>query len=134
MLARRAWKSRQFEQVYHLKGGILGYLETVPPQDNLWQGECFVFDQRVTVDKNLQPGSHVECLACRRIVSPQEQMRPEYSKGISCPHCIDESSPEQRQRFAERARQFRLAEARGKKHIGVPAAAKPASKKGEPAG
>lgn len=118
-------KSQNFESVYHLKGGILRYLETVPPQDNLWQGECFVFDQRVTVDKNLQPGSYVECLACRRIVSPQEQAQPGYQKGVSCPHCINESSPEQRQRFAERAKQFELAEKRGEKHIGVPFAPKP---------
>ena len=118
-------KSQDFEQVYHLKGGILRYLETVPAQENLWQGECFVFDQRVTVDKNLQPGRYVECLACRRIVSPQEQAMPGYSKGVSCPHCLHESSPEQRQRFAERAKQFELAERRGEKHIGVPLAAKP---------
>ena len=116
-------KSQQFEQVYHLKGGILRYLETVPPSENLWQGECFVFDQRVTVDKNLQPGSYVECLACRRIVSAAEQAQPAYQKGVSCPHCINESSPEQRQRFAERAKQFALAEKRGQRHIGVPFAA-----------
>lgn len=113
-------KSQQYEEVYHLKGGILRYLETVPPDENLWQGECFVFDQRITVDKNLQPGSYVECLACRRILSPQEQAQPGYSKGVSCPHCINETSPEQRQRFAERARQFDLAGKRGEKHIGVP--------------
>jgi UPF0176 protein len=115
-------KSQDFAEVYHLKGGILRYLETVPPAENLWQGECFVFDQRVTVDKNLQPGSYVECLACRRIVSPQEQALPGYQKGVSCPHCIDESSQEQKKRFAERAKQFKLAEARGERHIGVPRA------------
>ena len=115
-------KSQQFDEVYHLKGGILRYLETVPPTENLWEGECFVFDQRVTVDKNLQPGSYVECLACRRIVSAQEQTQPGYKKGVSCPHCINESSEEQRQRFAERAKQFELAERRGERHIGVPRA------------
>lgn len=122
-------KSQDFENVYHLKGGILRYLETVPPEQNLWQGECFVFDQRVTVDKNLQPGSYVECLACRRIVSPQEQAQPEYKKGVSCPHCVNESSPEQKQRFAERAKQFELATRRGQKHIGVPQTAQPSKKK-----
>ncbi len=124
-------KSQNFEQVYHLKGGILRYLETVPPSENLWEGECFVFDQRVTVDKNLQPGSYVECLACRRIVSAEEQAQPGYRKGVSCPHCINESSPEQRARFAERARQFELAAKRGQRHIGVPFK-KPAAKKKKP--
>ena len=122
-------KSQNFEQVYHLKGGILRYLETVPPSENLWQGECFVFDQRVTVDKDLQPGSYVECLACRRIVSAKEQAQPGYKKGVSCPHCINESSPEQRARFAERARQFELAAKRGKRHIGVPFKKSAAKKK-----
>lgn len=117
-------KSQDFEHVYHLKGGILRYLETVPPAENLWEGECFVFDQRVTVDKNLQPGSYVECLACRRIVSAEEQKQPSYRKGVSCPHCINESSPEQRQRFAERARQFELSAKRGQRHIGVPMTSK----------
>jgi UPF0176 protein len=115
-------KSQDFAEVYHLRGGILRYLETVPPDENLWQGECFVFDQRVTVDKNLQPGAYVECLACRRIVSPQQQALPGYEKGVSCPHCIGESSADQKQRFAERAKQFRLAEARGERHIGAPRA------------
>ena len=122
-------KSQDFTEVYHLKGGILRYLETVPQSENLWEGECFVFDQRVTVDKNLQPGSYVECLACRRIVSAEEQTQPSYKKGVSCPHCINESSPEQRARFAERAKQFELAAKRGKRHIGVPFKKSAAKKK-----
>lgn len=113
-------KQEGFEQVYHLKGGILKYLETVPPSENRWRGECFVFDQRVTVDAQLQPGSYVECLACRRIVSAQEQALPSYQKGVSCLHCVNETSPEQKQRFDERAKQFRLAEQRGQRHLGVP--------------
>ena len=113
-------KANGFEQVFHLQGGILKYLETVPPEDNLWQGECFVFDARVAVDKSLQPGHYESCHACGRPVSAQDKSSPDYEAGVSCPRCIDAYTPEQRARFAEREKQVRLAEARGEQHIGVP--------------
>jgi UPF0176 protein len=110
-----------FEQVYHLKGGILKYLEQVPEQESLWQGECFVFDERVTVNHRLQPGSYVQCNACRMPVSSDDLSSPDYQPGISCPHCKDTTSREQRERFAERQKQMRLARERGEHHIGAAA-------------
>jgi UPF0176 protein len=110
-----------FEHVYHLKGGILRYLEQVAEQDSLWEGECFVFDERVAVDHRLQPGSYRQCNACRMPVSNADQSSPDYQPGISCPHCKDTTSREQRERFAERQKQMRLARARGEHHIGAAA-------------
>lgn len=111
-------KSQGFEEVFHLKGGILKYLETVKPEDNLWEGECFVFDHRVAVDKNLQPGEHLLCHACRRPVSPEDQQSPDFVVGVSCPQCVHEFDDERRARFAERQRQVELARQRGDEHIG----------------
>ncbi|MGB1581944.1 MAG: rhodanese-related sulfurtransferase [Nevskiales bacterium] len=111
-------KSQGFEEVFHLKGGILKYLETVKPEDNLWEGECFVFDHRVAVDKNLEPGEYEQCHACRRPITRQEMQSPDYVEGVSCPHCINEYSDERRARFAERQRQIKLARARGEEHLG----------------
>ncbi len=114
-------KSQGFENVFHLRGGILKYLETVESDNNLWEGECFVFDNRVAVDKDLQPGVHDLCHACRRPVSPEDKRSADFVEGVSCPHCINEFSDEQRARFAERQRQVELAESRGDQHIGVKA-------------
>lgn len=110
-------KEQGFDEVYHLEGGILKYLEEMPEQDSAWQGECFVFDQRVAVKHGLELGSYDQCYACRMPLSAEEMQSPLYIKGQSCPHCADEQSDEQKQRFAEREKQMQLAKARGEKHI-----------------
>lgn len=104
--------------VYHLKGGILKYLEEVPPAQSLWHGACFVFDQRVSVEHGLKPGPHIMCHACRRPLWPEDQSRPEYEEGVQCHHCVDEFGPERRAGFRERQHQIRLAAARGTAHLG----------------
>jgi UPF0176 protein len=105
--------------VYHLKGGILKYLEDVPPEESLWQGECYVFDGRVSVGHGLVPGAYDTCHACRRPLSEQDKQHPEYERGAACHRCHAEYSDADRTRFRERQRQMDLAEARGEKHIGV---------------
>jgi UPF0176 protein len=112
-------KSEGLNEVYHLRGGILKYLETVPPEQSLWQGECFVFDQRVTVTQGLEPGSYDLCHACRAPISAADRASPFYVSGVSCPACHAERSDAQRARYAERERQARLAEARGETHLGA---------------
>lgn len=112
-------KTEGVEQVYHLKGGILKYLEDIPAEQSLWQGECFVFDQRVSVGHGLAPGSHALCHACRRPVSVADQTAPEYEPGVSCPACFAERSDAQREGYRERQRQEALAAARGEAHIGA---------------
>ncbi|MGE0622157.1 MAG: rhodanese-related sulfurtransferase [Pseudomonadales bacterium] len=107
-----------FEAVYQLDGGILRYLETVAAGENRWQGECFVFDQRVSVDDALGEGVYRQCFACRQPLTPEDADSPAYVPGVSCPHCIDSLSDEQRASFEERQRQVRLAEARGELHVG----------------
>lgn len=87
-----------FQQVYHLKGGILKYLETVPAAASLWQGECFVFDQRVAMQQGLEPGTHEMCLSCGHPISDQDKAAPGYEAGIACPYCIDELTAEKRRR------------------------------------
>lgn len=107
-----------FEEVFQLDGGILKYLETVPPNDNRWRGECFVFDQRVSVDRELGEGSYEQCYACRRPLTPEDMASEDYVQGVSCPHCVDEQDEAQRAAFAERQRQVELARARGDQHVG----------------
>jgi Predicted sulfurtransferase len=109
-------KEQGFDEVYHLKGGILKYLEEMPKEDSLWEGECFVFDERVTVDHDLNPGEFDQCHACRRPISDEDKRSAQFQLGVSCPKCFDESSPEQKQRFAERQKQIELARARGRQH------------------
>ncbi len=116
-------KEQGFDEVYHLKGGILKYLETVPEKDTLWQGECFVFDDRVTVDHNLQKGHYDLCNACRLPISEEDKQHPCFEQGVSCPHCFGTHSEEQINRFRERENQMRLAEQRGLAHIGKEALA-----------
>ncbi|MFA7555498.1 MAG: rhodanese-related sulfurtransferase [Spongiibacteraceae bacterium] len=111
-------KEQGFEQVYHLKGGILKYLEQVPEAETLWKGECFVFDDRVTVDHKLQTGSYDQCHACRLPITDDDKASEHYVKGVSCPHCYDKTTEAQRQRFLERERQMQLARARGEVHMG----------------
>jgi UPF0176 protein len=111
-------KSLGFDEVYHLKGGILKYLEEVPAEESLWEGECFVFDERVAVDHDLQPGHYVQCHACRMPLDAEELASELYVEGESCPHCYDKTTAAQKQRFREREKQMRLAAERGEEHIG----------------
>jgi len=108
-----------FEAVYQLDGGILSYLERVDAERNRWQGECFVFDQRVAVDDRLEQGSYRQCFACRRALSEADLRSADYVEGVSCPHCVDEQTSTQRASFAERARQESLASRRGARHVGA---------------
>ncbi|KNC66589.1 rhodanese-related sulfurtransferase [Pseudoalteromonas ardens] len=111
-------KEQGFEEVYHLEGGILKYLEDVPKEETMWEGECFVFDNRVAVDHDLNKGSYDQCHACRMPITAEEMQRPEYMEGVSCHHCHDNVTEEQKARFAERQRQMELAKQRGEGHIG----------------
>ncbi len=106
-------------EVYHLKGGILRYLEEMPAEDSTWQGECFVFDGRVSVGHGLQEGPHELCHACRRPILPEDMDRPEYEAGVSCHQCVDETSDSDKARFRERQKQMQLARARGETHLGT---------------
>ena len=112
-------KAEGLDEVYHLKGGILKYLETVPEAESLWEGECFVFDQRVAVGHGLALGSHALCHACRMPVSVEDRASPLYVEGVSCPECHNARDEVQRAGYAERERQMRLAESRGEAHVGV---------------
>lgn len=112
-------KARGVEEVFHLKGGILNYLETVPPAESLWRGECFVFDERVTVGHGLTRGDHVLCRGCRMPVSPVDRTSPAYVEGVSCPHCHGARSDEQKARYAERHRQAARAAELGIDHVGA---------------
>ena len=107
--------SQGVEGVFHLKGGILKYLEEVPEDDSKWHGQCFVFDQRVSLGHGLKQGEYDLCHACRRPLSPEDKLRPEFEDGVRCHRCVDEYSDGDRDRFRERHRQFALAEARGSK-------------------
>ena len=111
-------KSQGIDDVYHLKGGILKYLETVPEEESKWEGECFVFDSRVSVGHGLELGSYDQCYACRRPITDEDKQTDAYVKGISCPACIGEFSEADKARFAERQKQIELARARGEEHIG----------------
>jgi len=106
------------DQVYHLKGGILKYLEGVPEAESLWRGQCFVFDDRVSVGHGLKPGNLKVCGACRRPVTAADQSAPDYEEGVCCPACAEEYSPADRERFRERHRQMMLAAKRGAVHLG----------------
>ena len=109
------------EDVYHLKGGILKYLEEVPAEESLWRGECFVFDERVSVTHGLAEGEAELCRACRRPLSAEDQRSELHVDGVSCRYCHSERSDADRARYAERHRQVGIAEKRGKRHIGDPA-------------
>jgi UPF0176 protein len=106
------------EDVHHLRGGILKYLEEVPEGESLWQGQCFVFDDRVSVGHGLRPGGLAICGACRRPVAEGDRQHPDYEDGVACPACLDEYSPADRARFRERHRQMQLAAIRGARHLG----------------
>ena len=109
-----------FSEVYQLNGGILRYLAETEPGENLWTGECFVFDDRVAVNNDLQPGVHQMCFSCRMPVSPEDRRSEKYEAGVSCPLCFDTQTEERRENLRERQRQVKLAEQRNQRHIGVP--------------
>lgn len=107
-----------FEEVYHLKGGILKYLEEVPEEESLWQGDCYVFDNRVAVNHKLEQGDYGMCHGCRLPISAEDRESEFYQEGVCCPRCHDKLTDEQRERFAERQKQVELARARKEQHIG----------------
>ena len=112
-------KSSGIEDVFHLEGGILKYLEDIPESESEWRGECFVFDGRVSVMHNLQPGNYAQCHACRSPVDAIGQSSHNFVEGVSCDQCIDQRSDEQRVRYTARQEQVKLAQGRGEAHIGV---------------
>lgn len=112
-------KAEGIDDVYHLEGGILRYLETVPEAESKWQGECFVFDDRVSVKHGLELGEMELCHACRRPISQDDKASEHFIEGVSCPACHAERSEEDRARFAERQKQIGLARRRGQQHIGA---------------
>ncbi len=107
-----------FEEVFHLKGGILKYLETMPKENSKWHGDCFVFDERVAVNHNLKPSGHTQCHACRMPLNEEERSSPDFIEGVQCPHCIDKKSNSERDRARARQHQMTLAKARGLAHLG----------------
>ena len=112
---------RGFGEVYQLDGGVLKYLKEVKQDKNLWEGECFVFDERVTVNKNLERGDYYQCFGCRRPLSKIDLQSEHYIKGVSCHMCYQSSSEEDKSRFAQRQKQIELAEERGHQHMGMKA-------------
>lgn len=112
-------KAEGVDEVYHLEGGILRYLENIPEEHSKWQGECFVFDERVSVKHGLALGEMELCHACRRPISQEDKASAYFVEGVSCPACYAERTDEDRARFAERQKQIALAKKRGKQHIGV---------------
>jgi len=118
-------KAEGVDDVRHLHGGILRYLETVPEAESLWDGECFVFDERVAVGQGLSPGSHTLCRGCRMPVSDEGRASPNYVEGVCCQRCHATRDEARRERYAERQRQVAIAEGRGIVHIGVPTPEKP---------
>ena len=108
-----------FDEVYHLQGGILNYLEKIPAEQNRWDGECFVFDTRVAVDRDLAEGGYVQCHACRRPLSSEDLESPDYREGVACPRCVNETDADRRARLEERHKQVLLAAERGEAHIGA---------------
>jgi UPF0176 protein len=112
-------KYEGFKNVYHLKGGILKYLEEIPQEESLWEGKCFVFDQRVTVTHDLKPSGDQPCFGCRMPLSKEDRLSPYYSEGVHCHHCYDSLSETALSRYKERHKQVVLAANRGQKHIGI---------------
>ena len=111
-------RAQGFEEVYQLDGGVLNYFES-EKSDNRWEGECFVFDQRVSVDAKLTQGQYQQCFACRHPLSPADLQSPEYEAGVRCPHCAQTVDEGREQRFRQRQLQIKLAKSRGEQHIGV---------------
>ena len=112
-------KEQGFDEVYHLQGGILQYLEDVPEEESMWRGECFVFDNRVAVNHRLEKGQYDQCHGCRHPITEEDKQSEFYELGVSCPKCFDRLSADQKARFKERQKQMQLAKARGEQHIGA---------------
>ncbi|TAF85601.1 MAG: hypothetical protein EAZ54_02160, partial [Curvibacter sp.] len=112
-------REQGYDEVYHLEGGILKYLETIPPEQSLWQGECFVFDERVSVGHGLVPGPHGLCRSCRYPLEARATDSPLYEAGVSCPRCHSDTTDTQKASARERQRQWELAKARQQVHIGA---------------
>ncbi len=108
-----------FEEVYHLQGGILKYLEEVPEEESIWEGECFVFDNRVAVNHRLEKGLYDQCYGCRHPITEQDKLSDKYQKGVCCPRCFGTLTADQLASFRERQKQMELAEARGEVHVGA---------------
>ncbi len=122
-------KEQGFDEVYHLKGGILKYLENVPEENSLWQGDCFVFDNRVSVKHGLEVGNYELCHACRLPLTPEDKNHEHYEAGVSCHHCFNKTTEVQKKRFRDREKQLQLSKARGETHIGSDALANIAEKR-----
>ncbi len=112
-------KVNGFKNIYHLQGGILNYMEKVDEEDSLWNGECFVFDDRVALNHNLQVGSYDMCHGCRMPITDADKLQKEYERGVSCPNCFNNKTPDQKKRYADRQKQVDLAKLRNEKHIGA---------------
>ena len=110
-------KKKGFKNIYQLSGGILNYLKKTKEKDSLWKGECFVFDNRISLKHNLKPGTYSMCSSCRKPVSQKEKKSPKYKHGISCPKCHDYLTKTQKSRFEMRQKQILIAKKSGKKHI-----------------
>ena len=111
-------KKNGFENVYHLKGGILKYLENIPEEESLWSGECFVFDDRVSVKNDLSEGTYDMCHGCRMPITEGDKNSKKYIRGVACPYCFDKTTIEQKSRYMSRQKQVDLAKERNQKHIG----------------
>lgn len=112
-------RSKGFENIYQLQGGILNYLEKINEEDSLWKGECFVFDDRVAINHKLKVGSYDMCHGCRMPITESDKNSEHYERGISCPNCFNKKTPDQKKRYAERQKQVDLAKLRNEKHIGA---------------
>ena len=112
-------KAKGFKNIYHLQGGILNYLEKVDEENSLWNGECFVFDDRVALNHNLEVGSYDMCHGCRMPITDKDKLEEEYVTGVSCPNCFNTKTPNQKKRYADRQKQIDLAKLRNEKHIGA---------------
>ena len=112
-------KAKGFKNIYHLQGGILNYMEKVDAEDSLWKGECFVFDDRVALNHNLEVGSYDMCHGCRMPITDEDKLEEEYVRGVSCPNCFNKKTPDQKKRYADRQKQVDLAKLRNEKHIGA---------------
>ena len=112
-------KAKGFKNIYHLHGGILNYLEKIDEEESMWQGECFVFDDRVALNHKLEVGSYDMCHGCRMPITELDKLEPEYVRGVSCPKCFNHKTPAQKKRYADRQKQVDLAKLRNEKHIGA---------------
>ena len=112
-------KAKGFNNIYHLQGGILNYMEKVDEKDSLWKGECFVFDDRVALNHNLEVGSYDMCHGCRMPITEDDKLKEEYVRGVSCSNCFNIKTLDQKKRYADRQKQVDLAKLRNEKHIGA---------------